>query len=125
MAAKFTVQNVGTSLTLITTVERSGDPFTEASVEIKNAGTVAFNAFQIRRKSSLMEQAYVLAATTGDFANTAIIGCVKPDGTAGDPTTLGAGLSIILEIPFGPHSISEVWASVGSAVTAVRAAWEA
>lgn len=125
MTAKSTQQNVGTSLTLIATIERSGDPFTEASVEIKNVGAVAFNAFQVRRRSSLMDASYVLAATSADFANPDIIGCVRPDGTAGDPTTLAANASMILEIPFGPHSIAEVWGSVASAATTARAAWEA
>lgn len=125
MSAKSAMQTVGTSLTLIATIERSGEPFTEASVEIKNTGSVAFNAFQVKRRSSMMETSYVLASSSADFADPDIIGCVKPDGTAGDPTTLGAGLSVILEIPFGPHSAAEVWASVASAVTSARAAWEA
>jgi hypothetical protein len=125
MSAKSTVQNVGTSLTLIATIERSGDPFTEASVEVKNTGGVAFNAFQVKRKSALMEDAYILADSALEFADENVIGCATPAGVTGDPTTLAPNASVILEIPFGPHSQAELWASVASGTTSARAAWEA
>lgn len=112
-------QVVTTTLTLVATFRRFGTLFTEASIEIRNVGPQALNACEVRRSSERMATAYVLAASTGDFADVTKLGCVTPAGVAGDPTVLASGLSVLLEVPFGPHTQIEVWARVAAGTSTV------
>jgi len=87
------------------------------AVEIANDGATALNGCQIRLRSETMKTSYAIAATSANFADTALIGCINPDGTTGDPTVLGAGASVMCTVPLQSNEIVEVWASVASGVT--------
>lgn len=114
---------VGTGLTLVAELRKSAG-FTSASIEILNLGAVALNACETRLLSEGMSTGYTLAGTLASYSDPTLIGCVKPDGTQGDPTTLAGGASVKLDVPFGSDTIVQVWASTGSGSTLVQVTGE-
>jgi hypothetical protein len=113
-----------TTPSLIATFYKSDSSIAEASIEVNNIGATALNAFQVRRKVAKMANSYILADSSTEFADTDLLGCVNTMGTSGDPTTLAAGASVLLEVPYGAHNVIELWAGVASGSTVIRCTGE-
>jgi hypothetical protein len=101
----------------------ANDAPSEIAIEVKNSGATAFNAFQVRHRPHPGAQSYIYVDSTSEFADGTLIGCVKTDGTVGDPTVLAAGATVLLMIPrIGNYAI-ELYASVASGSTTAELRW--
>lgn len=118
MARATGVRRVGTTPSLVGVVPRSPGA-TDSSIEITNMGAVPLNACAIRMRSEGMLTSYTLADSLLEYSDIELLGCVAPDGTQGDPTTLAAGASVKLDVPYRADTTIEVWAGVASGETIV------
>ena len=104
MVKTFTA-SAATTPALIASFLKSDSSIVEASIEVSNIGATVLNAFQVRRKTVEMQNSYILADSTAEFADTDLLGCVTSLGASGDPTALAAGASVLLEVPLA-HTTS-------------------